>query len=47
MGMVTRLQVVVEMRGPLVQAVYHRDLTHLGGHYPIREDDLEAIRGQR
>ena len=47
MGMVTRLQVVVEMRGPLVQAVYHRDLTHLGGHYRIREDDLEAIRGQR
>jgi len=45
-GMVTRLQVVVEMRGPMVQAMYHRDLTHLGGHYPIREDDLEELRGR-
>ncbi|RJP34973.1 MAG: hypothetical protein C4547_10165, partial [Phycisphaerales bacterium] len=47
MGMVTRLQVILEMRGPLVQAVYHRDLTHLGGRYPIREQDLETIRGER
>ncbi len=47
MGMVTRLQVILEMRGPLVQAMYHRDLTHLGGRYPIREQDLETIRGER
>ncbi|MFQ5494318.1 MAG: hypothetical protein ACE5EX_02960, partial [Phycisphaerae bacterium] len=45
-GMVTRLQVVVDMVGPIAQTVYYRDLTSLGGHYPIREDDLEKLRGR-
>lgn len=43
-GMVSRIQVVVDMLGPIAQTVYYRDLTHLGGHYPIREEDLEAVR---
>lgn len=45
-GMVTRLQVVVDMVGPIAQTVYYRDLTYLGGPYPIREDDLERIRAR-
>ena len=45
-GMVSRLQVVVDMVGPIAQVVYYRDLTHLGGHYPIREEDSEKIRVQ-
>ncbi|MHC4698261.1 MAG: type II secretion system minor pseudopilin [Planctomycetota bacterium] len=40
-GMVTRIQVIVDMVGPIPQPVYYRDLTKLGGHYPIREEDLE------
>ncbi|MGB2988226.1 MAG: hypothetical protein WBE26_20345 [Phycisphaerae bacterium] len=43
-GMVTRLEVVVDMLGPIAETVYYRDLTYLGGHYPIREKDLENIR---
>lgn len=43
-GMVTRLQVVLDMVGPIAQTVYYRDLTYLGGHYPIREKDLETLR---
>jgi type II secretory pathway component PulK len=43
-GMVTRLQVVVDAVGPIVQTIYYRDVTYLGGHYPIREEDLERIR---
>jgi hypothetical protein len=43
-GMVTRLQVVVDMVGPIAQPIYYRDLTYLGGHYPIREEDLEETR---
>jgi hypothetical protein len=43
-GMVTRLEVVVDMLGPVAETVYYRDLTYLGGHYPIREEDLENIR---
>lgn len=43
-GMVTRLEVVVDMVGPIGQTIYYRDLTYLGGHYPIREEDLEKIR---
>ena len=43
LGMVTRLQVVVDVVGPIVQTVYYRDLTELSGHYPIREEDLEQL----
>ena len=43
-GMVTRLEVVVDMLGPIAETVYYRDLTYLGGHYPIREEDLENMR---
>lgn len=45
-GMVTRLEVIVDMVGPIAQTVYYRDLTKLGGHYPIREDDLERVRAR-
>ncbi len=45
MGMVTRLQVVVDMNGPIAQTVYYRDISNLGGTYPIRESDKEKIRG--
>lgn len=44
LGMVTRLQVVVDMVGPIAQTIYYRDLTYIGGHFPIREEDLERIR---
>ena len=43
-GMVTRLQVIVDVAGPIAQTMYYRDLTRLGGHYPIREEDDENIR---
>lgn len=43
-GTVTRLQVIVDMVGPIAQTLYYRDLTKLGGHYPIREEQLEAVR---
>jgi len=43
-GMVTRLQVIVDIAGPIAQTIYYRDLTRLGGHYPIREEDRENIR---
>ncbi len=45
-GMVTRLQVVVDLVGPIAQTIYYRDLTYLGGHYPIREEDLERVRAR-
>lgn len=45
-GTVTRLQVVVDLAGPVAQPVYYRDLTYLNGHYPIRKDDLEQSRGR-
>ena len=35
-GVFSRLQEVVDMRGPLAQVVYHRDLTRLGLAYPVR-----------
>lgn len=43
-GMVTRLQVIVDMVGPIAHTIYYRDLTRLGGQYPIREQDRENIR---
>jgi hypothetical protein len=42
-GMVTRLQVVVDMMGPVAQTIYYRDISYLGGHFPIREADKERI----
>ena len=45
-GIVTRLQVVVDLLGPIAQTIYYRDLSYLGSHYPIREEDLEDIREQ-
>lgn len=45
-GMVTRLQVVVDMNGPIAQTVYYRDISNLGGSFPIREEDKDKIRGR-
>jgi len=45
-GMVTRLQVVVDMKGPIAQTIYYRDVSYLGGSYPIREEDKEKVRGR-
>lgn len=45
-GMVTRLHVVVDLVGPFVQAIYYRDLSYLGSHFPIREEDLETQRAR-
>ncbi|HEY3244394.1 MAG TPA: hypothetical protein VGM03_13695, partial [Phycisphaerae bacterium] len=36
LGQVTRLQAIIEMRGPLAQVMYYRDLTALGATYPLR-----------
>ena len=47
-GTITRLQVIVEMRGPMAQVLYYRDLTSLGAVYPIREGEAEyGFGGQR
>jgi len=35
-GIFTRLQVIVDLRGPLSQIVYYRDISKLGLAYPIR-----------
>lgn len=43
LGTVTRLQVVLDMMGPVPQTVYYRDATYLGGHFPIREEDKERV----
>lgn len=43
-GTVTRLQAIVEMRGPVAQIVYYRDLTTLGTGFPIR---LETKQGDQ
>lgn len=43
-GMVARLQVIVDLLGPIPQAVYYRDLTHLGAQFPIRQEDAERLR---
>ena len=45
-GMVTRFQVVVDMVGPIAQTIYYRDVSYLGGAYPIREEDLDRLRGR-
>jgi type II secretory pathway component PulK len=45
MGTMARLEAVVEMRGPVAQIVYLRDLTKLGTNFPVQwaEDDAELI----
>jgi type II secretory pathway component PulK len=45
LGTVVRLEAIVEMRGPIAQIVYNRDITMLGTAYPIRyaEDDPELV----
>ena len=43
-GMVTRLQTIVDLVGPIAETLYYRDVTHLGGAFPIREEDKENIR---
>jgi len=40
-GVYCRLQVIVNMRGPLAQTVYYRDLTKLGLAFPIRGEEGE------
>ena len=40
-GLYTRLQVIVDMRGPLAQIVYYRDLTKLGLSYPVYGEEGE------
>jgi type II secretory pathway component PulK len=44
MGMISRLEVVVDMLGPMPQTIRYRDITHLGQAYPIRKDDKDTIR---
>ncbi len=46
-GMVTRLQVILDMVGPVAQTVYYRDLSQLGGRFPIREDDQRRSKRGR
>jgi type II secretory pathway component PulK len=38
-GTISRLQALLEMRGPVAQVVYFRDLTPLGPGYPVRSRD--------
>lgn len=45
-GTVTRLQVVVDMLGPIPQTIYYRDITNLGGSFPIREEFERQQRGR-
>ena len=45
-GTVTRLQVLVDLVGPIAQTIYYRDLSNLGGHFTIREEDKENVRVQ-
>ncbi|MFQ5491114.1 MAG: general secretion pathway protein GspK [Phycisphaerae bacterium] len=47
-GTVSRLQVIVEMRGPVAQVIYYRDLTNLGAAFPIRRNEAElGFEGKR
>lgn len=46
-GMVTRLQVILDMMGPVAQTVYYRELSQLGGRFPIREEDQKRSRRGR
>jgi len=40
-GTVTRLEVIVDMNGPIAETVYYRDISYLGAPFPIREEDRE------
>ena len=40
-GSRTRLQIIFELRGPVPQIVYYRDLTTLGVTYPLRREEEE------
>lgn len=48
-GVFARLQVILDMRGPMSQIVYYRDLTRLGLAYPIhgREGERSLVRENR
>lgn len=42
-----RLEWIVEIRGPVVQVLYHRDLTSLGFAWPVDDDSaVEAVQGE-
>lgn len=41
-GQRTRLQVVFEMRGPVPQILYYRDLTNLGVTFPLTREEEES-----
>jgi hypothetical protein len=45
-GTITRLQVVIDMLGPIPQTIYYRDVSNLGGSFPIREKDKERQRAR-
>jgi hypothetical protein len=40
-GTVTRLEVMVDMNGPIAETIYYRDISYLGAPFPIREEDRE------
>ncbi|MEE9295863.1 MAG: hypothetical protein V3W34_13000 [Phycisphaerae bacterium] len=44
-GTMVRLEAIIEMRGPVAQMVYNRDITMLGTSYPIRyfEGDPDLV----
>lgn len=44
LGVVSRLEVMVDLVGPMIQTIYYRDLTSLGAPFPIFDPDQEAIR---
>jgi len=41
LGTITRLEVIVDMNGPIAETIYYRDISYLGAPFPIREDDRE------
>ena len=45
LGTMARIEAVVEMRGPVAQIVYMRDLTKLGTNFPVQfaEGDTELV----
>lgn len=40
-GTVTRLEVILDMNGPVAETIYYRDISYLGAAFPIREEDRE------
>lgn len=45
-GTVTRLEVIVDMNGPIAETIYYRDISYLGAPFPIREEDREEQNGR-